>query len=197
MLYDARFRGFNAHPRLEGTHAVLSPSSPQWLRYPREKLIERLGSLGAAARGTKYHSVAALNIEMKMKLLECDECPIIVPYVNDCIDFGMKPEQMLFYSLNCYGTADAISFDDREMFLRIHDLKTGVTKASVDQLYVYAGIFCNEYGYTPFQIHGEFRIYQGLQVTSYEMDRLYLAFVYDMIRTSDEIVEEYRQGGLL
>jgi hypothetical protein len=50
----------------------------------------------------------------------------------------MTPEQILFYSENCFGTADAISF--RYNKLRISDLKTGVIKGSVHQLEVYAAL---------------------------------------------------------
>lgn len=49
-------------------------------------------------------------------------------YVNDAIGYKMTPEQTLFYSENCFGTADSISY--RSGLLRIHDLKTGVIPAS-------------------------------------------------------------------
>lgn len=196
MLYDARFTGFNSHPKLEGTHALLSPSSPAWLRYPKEKLIERLRTVRAAARGSEFHEAAATNIRLGIKLLSCEECPVLVDYVNDAIDFGMTPEQMLFFSINCYGTADAISFDEVDRFLRIHDLKTGTNKVTEDQLYVYAAIFCLEYGYRPFDINGELRIYQNGMIYEYPIDRLRLAWTRDRIVTSDEIIEDYRMGGL-
>ena len=63
-------------------------------------------------------------------------------YVNDCIGWGMTPEQILYYSDNAFGTADAISF--RNMILRISDLETGETPASEKQLEVYAAFFCLE-----------------------------------------------------
>lgn len=195
MLSNERFSGFNTHPKLEGSHAFLSPSTPHWLRYTEDKLIERLRTAEAAAAGTRLHETAARNIFDGIELKEDGRYPGLAAYVNDAIEFGMTPEQMLFYSINCYGTADAIGFDMDELFLRIHDLKTGVTKASEDQLYVYAGLFCLEYGFKPFEIQGELRIYQGDEVHVYEIDRGYLAGVYDKIRTSDETIE-LRRGGL-
>ena len=202
MLFNERFAGFNSHPRVEGTHAVLSPSSPAWLRYDRERLVERLSTAQAAALGTEIHETAARNIKRNIMLMPHPEWPVLDLYVNDAIEFGMSPERMLFYSVNCYGTADTIGFeeytDDERFdgFLRIHDLKTGVSKATMDQLYVYAGIFCREYGYKPFRMDGELRIYQGEKVYAEPIDRAYLAFVYDRIKWSDDIVDEYTSGGL-
>lgn len=60
-------------------------------------------------------------------------------YVNDAISFRMVPEQILFYSENCFGTADTIVF--RNGTLRIHDLKTGVVPAHMEQLEIYAALF--------------------------------------------------------
>ena len=70
----------------------------------------------------------------------------------------MVAEQILYYSKNCFGTADAISF--HKGMLRIHDLKTGTTPASMDQLLIYAALFSLEYGENPSRFHAELRIYQ-------------------------------------
>jgi len=72
--------------------------------------------------------------------------------------FRMTPEQILFYSYNAFGTADAICF--RDGLLRIHDLKTGVTRVSMMQLEIYAALFCLEYDKKPIEIDIELRIYQ-------------------------------------
>lgn len=200
MLYNERFAGFNTHPKLEGTHAVLSPSNPAWLRYTTERLVERLSTIRAAALGSELHETAARNIKRRIRLLPHDEWPVLDLYVNDAIEYNMLPEQMLFYSVNCYGTADAIGFQEYigheqyDGFLRIHDLKTGSSKVTMDQLYIYAGLFCREYGFKPFRIDGELRIYQGDQVISTELDRTYLSFVYDRIKWGDETIEEYWLG---
>lgn len=146
--------------------------------------------------GTELHETAARNIRRGIRLDPQGDYPILAAYVNDAIDFGMTPELMLFHSFNCYGTADVLSFEEATMFLRIHDLKTGVTKASFDQLYVYAAIFCFEYDFLPFEIDGELRIYQN-EVLCVDIDRQYLAHAYDMIQTSNEWIEEHRMGGLI
>ena len=81
-------------------------------------------------------------------------------YVNDAIGFGMRPEQPLYFSQNCFGTADAICF--KKNYLRIHDLKTGEEPASLHQLEIYASIFCLEYNVDPESLDGiELRIYQN------------------------------------
>lgn len=81
-------------------------------------------------------------------------------YINDAIGFRMTPEQPLYYSENCFGTADAISF--RDNFLRIHDYKSGETPVSMDQLKIYSALFCLEYRIDPHKLSGiELRIYQS------------------------------------
>ena len=87
-------------------------------------------------------------------------------YVNDAIGFRMRPEQILYYSRFCFGTADAIAFDEKNQFLRIHDLKTGEVPAHMEQLLIYAALFCLEYNKKPEELGGiELRIYQNDQIT--------------------------------
>ena len=71
----------------------------------------------------------------------------------------MNTEVVLYYSDNFFGTADAICF--RNNLLRIHDLKTGVTPVHMEQLEVYAALFCLEYRIKPGDIDMELRIYQN------------------------------------
>ena len=201
MLFRGRFAGFNSHPKLEGTHAFLSASSYAWLNYTEEKLVDRLTTVEAAALGTRLHAWAAEAISLGR--MQPQDGDILCAYINDALEYGMTPEQMLFYSIYAYGTADTIGFEeylDHEKFrgfLRVHDFKSGVTKTSVDQLYIYAGFFCLEYDYKPFEIDGELRIYQGDEVRIYELDRGYLAGVYDKIRTYNEVIEQRKNGGLV
>lgn len=194
MLSPERFKGFNTHPKLEGSHAFLSPSTPHWLRYSEDKLLDRLTTAEAAARGTRLHNWAAEAILLERR--QPEDGDILSVYINDALDYGMTPEQMLFYSFHCYGTADTICFNHETSFLRIHDLKTGTTKVSEDQLYVYAGLFCLEYDYKPFEIQGQLRIYQGSDVYEYDIDRNYLASVYDTIIHANDLIDQ-RRGGLL
>lgn len=196
MRSATRFRGFNSHPRLEGTHAFLSPSSYHWINYDQAKLLERLNAAEAASRGSSLHELAAHAISEQVYLREDEEnlaTYCLAMYVNDAIDFGMVPEQTLFYSLNCYGTTDSIGFEEENMFLRIHDFKSGVSPTSEKQLYVYGALFCLEYGYLPYEMNGELRIYQFDGYRSFEIDRAFLAHVVDMIRMHDKNIEDFRQ----
>ena len=83
----------------------------------------------------------------------------IYAYVNDAIGFKMDTEVVLYYSDRFFGTADSICF--RNGMLRIHDLKTGKIPAHMEQLMIYAALFCLEYKVKPSEIDMELRIYQN------------------------------------
>jgi hypothetical protein len=104
----------------------------------------------------------------------------------------MSPEQPLYFSDNCFGTADTISF--RRDFLRIHDLKTGITQASEHQLEVYAALFCLEYDVSPFDIKMEFRIYQNDEVRVYVGNPDRIIHIMDTIIVFDRRIEELKEG---
>jgi len=181
---------FNSHFELRGKHAMLSPSKYSWLRYDsRDKFEKFVRSADAVRKGVADHEFACLCIQRKQKLPNRPKCTLDT-YVNDAIGFGMEPEQVLYYSDNCFGTADAIRFDERKKKLRIHDLKTGVTPASMDQLMVYAGLFCLEYKTKPSDISSELRIYQNNEVQIYEPDPKELMDVIDQIILANKWVNE-------
>lgn len=177
---------FNSHIAVAGMHAFLSPSGYHWLNYDEDKLIKTFTTKKAAQRGTELHEFAAEAIRLGVNL--SDNGQTLNQYVNDAIGFRMTPEQPLFYSVNCFGTADAISFYKNK--LRIHDLKTGVTPASELQLYIYAALFCLEYGYRPAEIEYELRIYQEGEVRIYEPSADDIAHIMDRIMSSDRIITE-------
>lgn len=147
---------FNDHTKFEGRHAFLGASNYHWLNYDKEKLVNTYYNALAKERGTELHEFAATCIKLSQKLARSKQTLNL--YVNDAVSFGMEPEVILFYSANCFGTADAISFRDNT--LRIHDLKTGETPAKFDQLYIYAALFCLEYKKDPGKIDIFLRIYQ-------------------------------------
>lgn len=151
---------FNDHSKLKGDHALLSASKYHWIRYDEEKFNKTYRSALAARRGTDLHDLAAEMIRLKVKMGRSRKT--LNMYVNDAIGYRMTPELILFYSYNAFGTADAVSF--RNGLLRIHDLKTGETKSSMDQLMIYAAFFCLEYEQDPFNIEIELRIYQSDEV---------------------------------
>lgn len=151
---------FNKHSDYEGLHALLSASKHHWINYTDQKLDAFVVSNLAARRGSDLHALAAELIRLKVKLPKTRTT--LNAYVNDSLGFLLQPEVVLFYSANCFGTADAIGF--RNNRLRIFDLKTGITPTSFNQLYVYAALFCLEYDMKPMQIETEFRIYQNDEV---------------------------------
>lgn len=151
---------WNEHLKFEDKHAFLSPSQHTWLRYDTDTLKTRYYNSQAKQRGTELHEFAASCIKLRQKLPK--SAKTLNMYVNDSIGYCMDPEVLLFYSPNCFGHADAIMF--RKNFLRIHDLKTGETPASMDQLMIYEALFCLEYKIKPTSLDGsELRIYQNDQ----------------------------------
>ena len=132
---------FEKYSELEGMHAFLSPSQPHWLRYSREKLIERYLKSMAVQRGTELHEFA--HTAIKLNRVQPRNKDTINMFINDAIGYKMSSEQPLFYNGFCFGTADAIEY--KKNYLRIHDLKTGETEAHMDQLKVYAALFCLNY----------------------------------------------------
>jgi hypothetical protein len=178
---------FNKHLNLHGEHAFLSPSQHHWIHYTPERLIERWTTARAAAYGTMQHEYAKREIE------EGNLSGLVGTvgmYINDAIRYRMTCEQILYYSENCFGTADTISF--RYNTLRIHDLKTGVMKGSVHQLEVYAALFCLEYDKDPRKIKIELRIYQSDEVSVYEADPEDILFIMDRIQKFDKIITHHR-----
>lgn len=151
---------FNQHLNLEGLHAPFSPSQSSWLRYDDEKALEIFANKRAAEHGSRLHAWAAETISLGIKQPKSKKT--LYSYVNDAIGFQMEPEVVLFYSERFFGTADAISF--RKNVLRIHDLKTGVRKAKMEQLMIYAALFCLEYRVKPTDIEIELRLYQNDEI---------------------------------
>ena len=151
---------FNNHHNLDGQHAFMGASKYHWINYDDDKLTETYKNLMAIQRGTELHDFAKKCIELKQKLPSRKKT--LNMFVNDAIGFNMTPEQPLYYSENCFGTADAICF--RDGILRIHDLKTGETKAHMEQLLVYAALFCLEYRTEPEKMQTELRIYQSNEI---------------------------------
>lgn len=180
---------FNSHTNFEGLHALLSPSDYHWVNYEDDRLISKVHSHMAARRGARLHELAKNMIELGVKLPETAQT--LNMYVNDCIGFRMTPEQTLFYSVNAFGCADAISF--RNLKLRIFDLKTGVAEAKFMQLLVYAALFCLEYGYNPKDIGIELRIYQNDEVRIEEANPLDVSLIMSKIRYADRLITEYKE----
>ena len=151
---------FVNHGNLEGLHAPFSPSQPSWLNYTDETAVLVFQNKKAAELGTRLHAWAKETIDLGLKQPKSNKT--ICAFVNDAIGYRMSTEVVLFYSDRFFGTADAISFKNGK--LRIHDLKTGKIKAHMEQLKIYAALFCLEYKVKPSEIEIELRIYQNDEV---------------------------------
>lgn len=179
---------FIDHSGLEGEHAFLSASKYHWTNYSEEKLVQAYSKYQAAQKGTILHDYACQSISLGFKLSKSRQT--VNMYVNDAIGYRMTPEQVLYYSDNCFGTADAISF--RRNKLRIHDLKTGTSPVSMRQLEVYAALFCLEYEKDPHAIEMELRIYQSAEVMVYTPDPDDIQAIMDKIVAFDKKIEELK-----
>ena len=154
---------FSNHKNLEGLHAPFSASQSAWLRYDDEKAITVYRNKKAAEIGTRLHEWAKQTIDLGIKQPRSNKT--LYAYVNDAIGFKMSTEVVLYYSDFFFGTADAICF--RKNMLRIHDLKTGKIgkiEDHIEQLEVYAALFCLEYKVKPGDISMELRVYKNDEV---------------------------------
>lgn len=211
---------YNDHSNLNNKHASLSPSSFRWAFQPADtdvnSYISNLWARSYAQTiGTTLHDIARKQIKTRTKLNKFMKQEVLMmltedyriprsaimmgidydmayenltAYVNDAIGYLMNPEQVLYYSMNCFGTADAISF--RDNILRIHDLKTGVGPTHMEQLLIYAALFCLEYKYKPEQIQIELRIYQLNEVQIVNPEPEDISVVMKNIMYADEIINK-------
>lgn len=181
----------NDHSSLAGQHAFLSASSYHWINYDLDKLTETYHNSQFARRGTELHAFAHEAVRLGIRLPRSTKT--LNMYVNDAIGFRMSTEQVLFYSLNCYGTADTVSYNKN--LLRVHDLKTGRLPGSMHQLEIYAALFCLEYGIRPGELDCELRIYQNDEVQVSEPSVDDIAHIMSKIITFDNHIENLKMGG--
>ena len=207
---------FNEHSKLKGLHAFLGASKYTWLNYDGvDQLFNSYKRQYAAAVGTSLHEIASDHIRLGFKITKRDQRSILYEllkkgysrnvidmdsifenlsnFVNDAIGFQMQTEQILYFSDNCFGTADAISFDDN--FLRIHDYKSGTIPAHMEQLDIYSALFCLEYKKNPNEIQIEERIYQSNEVLYSNPDPSLIISIMDKIITFDKMIERFKKEG--
>lgn len=180
---------FNNHLNLEGQHAFLGASKYHWINYSEDKVVESYNKFLATLKGTTLHEFAAQCIKLGQKLPKSKKT--LNNYVNDAIGYKMIPEQVLYYSENCFGTADAICFRNR--LLRIHDLKTGSIPTHMEQLEIYAALFCLEYKFKPSDIDIELRIYQHDEVLCHNPSVEEIVPIMDKIITFDKAINKVKE----
>lgn len=180
---------WNKHSAYEGQHAFLGASKYHWINYDEAKVADAYSKFLATQKGTVLHGFAAQCIRLGQKLPK--QKKTLNMYVNDAVGFRMRPEQVLYYSENCFGTADAISF--RDGLLRIHDLKTGVFPAHMEQLMVYAALFCLEYDMRPGDIGIELRLYQGNEILPEYPGADDITPIMDKIVSFDKVIRRMKE----
>lgn len=208
---------FNRHIEQEGKHAFLSASQFRWITWDDETLYQRFVSRYATQLGTALHSLASDCIRSRTKLNKSDRhlvelylyknyipknvydvdsiIPTLSMYINDAIMFRMASEVVLYYTDNCFGTADAICFDEKSRILRIHDYKTGLTKTHMEQLIIYACLFYLEYGYNFLECDTYLRIYQNEEYFEYIPQKEEIEQIMKIIVTNDEKINMFKEGG--
>lgn len=152
---------WNDHWRLEGRHATLSPSGYHWLNYDADKMRRVTWNNYSKEDGTKMHELASNMI--LYNIMPEDNENALNQFVIDALTMFKEPmssEILLYYSDECFGTADAIYYDKEKKHLQVHDLKTGVSKPSFKQLWIYCALFCLEYDKKPEKMTFECRLYQ-------------------------------------
>lgn len=136
-------------------HSLYSPSSAyRWLRC--SKSLTLTGGIDkpnkASIRGSVIHEICERLLTGNYTRLfyddytptQADYDDIIYPYYNFVKNFECTHqfiEQKVFITNKCYGTADAICYDENKKELHVIDLKTGFKRVRVDnneQLMLYA-----------------------------------------------------------
>lgn len=120
--------------------------------------------------------------------------PNVMAYIKDANGFRLDPEVDLKYADDFYGTADAILYKKGE-FLRIHDLKTGTTPASLRQLEIYAAFCCLEYNIDPASVDIELRIYQNEEILVGNPTGEDIKTLMDQVRRTKIIFEKIKKEG--
>lgn len=180
---------YNEHYNLEGKHAFLGASSSSWLNYTPERLQDVYLNMLKKEKGTELHALASSAINNHVKFARLKKALNL--FVNDAIGFKMESERVLYYSDNCFGTADAICF--RDGLLRIHDLKTGdIPVKHFNQLNIYAALFCLEYDVDPMKIDIVERLYQGTEYHENVPEQEQIADIMKLIVTFDREIDNLK-----
>lgn len=206
---------WNNHKELEGKHAFLGASQWRWINWDDQTLQDRFVTQFSQIIGTSIHELAHDCICSGIKLNKSDRHLIdmcmyknfipkyaydseyllnnLIAYVNDAIGFHMSSEVILYYSINAFGTTDAISYNEKEKILRIHDLKTGTGTTFFEQLIIYAAYFCLEYNVQPTTLNKIYlRIYQSGEFVEIEPDPMEIEKIMKLTKVRDLYVQDLK-----
>lgn len=182
---------FKRHNAIADMHAKLSPSKYHWVRYDDDKFDRWYMSQLASQRGVEEHEYAQRAIALGIR--QAESTAALNRYINDSIRWKLTPEQIFFYSVHCFGTADAAGFNEARRIFRVSDYKSGRTATSMDQLKLYSGLFCLEYDWSPLEISIEMRIYQGKTPREELADPHEIMVLMDRIKTRSARIDEIRE----
>lgn len=115
-------------------------------------------------------------------------------YITDGTKFRMTPEQPLEYSELFFGTVDCISASND--ILRIHDLKTGSIPAHIEQLEIYAALYCLKFSIKPEELKEvELRIYQNGEILYHKPTGDDILAIMNFITYNDKELNKIFNGG--
>lgn len=211
--------------RWVGDHAPFPPSSPSWLNYTDEQLLNSYKNKHRAELGTEIHEWASIQIilgnkigsarEMSKSLktfifkkyeknvdyrntllhnlryLPADVYSTTKSFVNDSITEDMESEKEIGYSGLFWGTSDAVKFENG--LLQVFDLKTGSTPAKLEQLYIYAALYCLQYNIKPFDIGIETRVYQNDEIIVDRPDPSRILDIMDNIVHKNKVLSKFEE----
>lgn len=180
---------FIRHYVNEHHHAFLGASKYHWIDYDMEKMERIWENQFASVLGQRKHAWAAEAIRMGLR--QQKNKITLNSYINDAIGFRMEPEVVLMWNDDCFGTADAISFNNG--LLRIHDLKTGIHPGSFKQLWIYCALFCLEYRVNPYDIEMIVRIYQNDEILEQVVDPQIVREIMDKYKMFNSRIQEMKE----
>ena len=115
-------------------------------------------------------------------------------FINDSIGFRMESEKRLTVSSMIYGTADAVRYYTKENLLRVSDLKTGKRPAKIEQVFIYAALYCYEYKLKPLNTNFEARIYQNGEIFIEQPSGEDINEILINIVHKDEVAKKFEGG---
>lgn len=106
----------------------------------------------------------------------------------------MESEQKLSVSKVIEGTADAVRFYPKDNLLRISDLKTGSRPAKIEQVFIYAALYCYENRLDPLKTNFEARIYQNGEIYIEQPTGEEIKSLLNTILHINEVVSKFERG---